>query len=161
MINSLSLHPFYRETWGSYDPVAIAQLSPLAYDDCYQPKYYKAPDDDQEIIAAGGYLKYGLEITPGSIIWGIYHTPPAGFSAPGFMFKITDMSKTPPYEIFDTPTPDVFVANAGPGFFPWLFSGPYPSTGTGLFNVEFWNNSGGPLRCNLILCVCEVITCKY
>lgn len=159
MINSLSLYPFYRETWGYYDPFAIAQLSPLAYDDCYQPKYYKAPDDNQEVIAAGAYLKYGLEITPGSIVWGIYHPAANGVNDPGFVFKITDMETG--IEIWDSPTPDMFVSNSGPGKFPWLLNSPCPVTGAGLFNVEFWNNSGVDLRCNLILCVCEVVTCKY
>lgn len=159
MINSLSMYPFYRETWGYYDPVAIAQLSPLAYDKCYDPKYYKAPDDDQEVLAAGAYLKYGLEITPGSIIWGIYHVAAAGADAPGFVFKVTDMSTG--FELFDVPTPDLFVSNSGPGFFPWLLNGPYPVTGTGLFNIEIWNNSGASLRCNLIFGVCEVVKCEY
>jgi len=159
MINSLSLYPFYRETWGYFDPVAVAQLSPLAYDDCYQPKYYKAPDDDQEIIPTGGYLQYGLEITPGSLIWGVYHVAANGTDSPGFVFKCTDMSLG--IEMFDVPAPDLFVSNNGPGQFPWLLNGPYPVVGTGLFNVEFWNNSGGPLRCNIIFGVAEVVTCKY
>ena len=158
MINPLSLYPFYRETWGYFDPIAIAQLSPLAYDPCYLPRYYKAPDDDEEILAAGAYLKYGLEITPGSLIWGIYHIPPAGVDAPGFQFKVTDMNLG--IELWDVPTPDLFVSNNGPGYFPWLLNGPYPVVGTGLFNVEFWNNSGGPLRVNLVLGVAEVNRCK-
>jgi hypothetical protein len=172
MINSLSLNPFYRETWGAFDPLAIAQLSPLAYDPCYQPKYYKAPDDDQEMLPAGGYLKYGLEITPGGLIWGIYHVPPAGINAPGFVFKITDMSLG--IELFDVPIPDLFVSNAGsipnvaqgfmplgfpPAAFPWLLNAPYPVVGSGLFNVEFWNNSGAQIRVNMVLGVCEVNLC--
>jgi hypothetical protein len=159
MINSLSLYPFYRETWGAFDPVAVAQLSPLAYDPCYNPKYYKAPDDDEEVMANGAYLKFGMEITPGSLIWGIYHIPPAGYDAPGFQFKITDMSLG--VKVFDVPTPDLFVSNNVPGAFPWLLNSPYPVVGTGLFNFEFWNNSGGQLRVNLVLGVCEVNTCKY
>lgn len=159
MINSLSLFPFYRETWGYFDPPAIAQLSPLAYDDCYEPKYYKAPDDNNEILAANGYLKYGLEITPGSLIWGIYHIPPNGYDSPGFVFKVTDMSLG--IEIWDSPTPDMFVGNIGPGFFPWLMNAPYPVVGTGLFNVEFWNNTTAPIRINLVFGVCEVPQCRY
>lgn len=160
MINPLSLYPFWRDTWGYYDPVAVAQLAPLAYDDCYQPKYYKAPDDADEVMASGAYLKFGLEITPGSIIWGIFHRPATGgFDVPGFVFKVTDMSLG--IEIWDTPHPDIFVSNNGPGFFPWLLNAPYPVVGSGLFNVEFWNNSGGALRVNLIFGVCEVVTCKY
>lgn len=159
MRNPLTNYPFYRETWGYFDPVAMAQLSPLANDDCYQPKFYKAPDDDQEFIATGKYLKYGLEITPGSIIWGAFHVAANGAAAPGFVFKMTDMSLG--IELWDKPTPDLFFSNAGPGFFPWLLNAPYPVVGTGLFNCEFWNNSGGPLRCNMIFGVCEVVTCKY
>jgi len=163
MLNPLSLWPWYRDTWGYYDPIAVAQLSPLADDPCYAPKYYKAPDDDQEILAAtgpGAYLKYGLEITPGSLVWGIYHTPATGgFDVPGFVWKMTDMSTGIP--IFDNPQPDIFFANNGPGFFPWLLNSPYPVVGSGLFNVEFWNNSGGALRCNMILGVAEVVKCEY
>ncbi len=160
MINSLSLYPFWRDTWGSFNPVALAQLAPLAYDACYVPKLYKAPDDDQEIIPQGGYLKYGLEITPGSLIWGILHPPATGsFDVPGFVFKVTDMSLG--IELWDIPSPDIFVSNNGPGIFPWLLNSPYPVVGTGLFNVEFWNNSGDSLRCNLVFGVCEVNQCEY
>jgi hypothetical protein len=163
MVNPLSVQPFYRETWGYYDPIAIAQLSPLAYDTCYEPKYYKAPDDDAEILAATGskaYLQFGLVITPGSIIWGIFHKPAAdGFDTPGFSFKMTDMSLQ--HEIWDTPQPDGFFCNNEPGEFPWLFPSPYPVVGSGLFKCEFWNNSGSPLRCNMIFGVCEVVKCKY
>jgi hypothetical protein len=167
MLNSLSLDPFYRETWGSFNPLAIAQLSPMAYDDCYDPKYYKAPDDDQELMGGTdvngnpipNYLKYGLEITPGSIIWGIYHQPANGTDDPGFVFKITDMSLG--VEIFSSPTPDLFVTDNEPGFRPWFFNAPYPVVGSGLFNVEFWNQSGGQLRVNLVFGVCEVRQCAY
>lgn len=174
MLNSLSLYPFWRDTWGSFDPLAQAQLQPLAYDDCYQPKWYKAPDDADEILKAGAYLEFGLEITPGSIITHICHPPAIGnFNNPGFAFKITDMSMG--IEVWDVPTPDMFVSNGGnipgdlwgasadfiPGPFPWLFSGPYPVVGSGLFKVEFWNNSGAALRCNLIFGVQEVNQCKY
>lgn len=160
MIDSLTLYPFWRDTWGSFDPVAHAQLAPLAYDECYAPKFYKAPDDDQEILQPGGYLKYGLEITPGSIIWGIYHAPASGnFNTQGFNFKITDMSLG--IELFSVPVPDLFVANPAPGKFPWLFNSPHPVTGSGLFNVEFWNNTANALRCNLVLAVCEVMQCAY
>jgi hypothetical protein len=169
VINPFSLYPFYRETWGYYDPPAIAQLAPLAYDDCYDPKYYKAPDDDQEVMVLGvngNYLEYGLEITPGSIITHIYHRPATGgFDVPGFVFSMTDMSqKDPrtgnPIKLFDQ-TPDIFVSNNGPGFFPWLLNKPYPVVGSGLFKIQFWNNSGGDLRVNMVFGVQEVRVCKY
>jgi len=159
MINSLQLWPFYRETWGYFDPPAIAQLAPAAVDDCYQPKYYKLPDDDQDLLEAGAYLKYGLSITPGSLIWGIYHKAPNGQTAAGFVFKITDLDLG--IEVFDSPTPDMFVSNDQPSNYPWLLNAPYPVVGTGVFNVELWNVSGAQLRCNLVIGVLEVQKCKY
>ena len=159
MINSLSLYPFLRPTWGYFDPLALAQIEPFAYEDCYLPRYYIAPDNDQEVLAAGAYLQYGLEITAGSIIWGAWHPPATGnFTSPGFVFSITDMSLG--VKVFDGPTPDIFVSQNGPVAFPWLLNCPYPVVGNGLFNVEFWNNSGGSLRCNLVLGVLEVNQCK-
>lgn len=163
MTNPLSLYPFYRDTWGYFDAIAMQQLNPLAHDDCYVTKYYKAPDDPDEVMANGAYLPYGLEITPGSLIWGAFHLPATGgFDVPGFVWKLTDTSLG--IEVIDTPMPDWFFCGAntsGPGFFPWLMPAPYPVVGSGLFKVEFWNNSGDALRVNMILGVAEVAPCKY
>lgn len=161
MVNSLSLYPFYRDTWGGFDAAALQQLNPLAYDPCYVPKYYKAPDDPDEVLAAGAYLKFGLEISPGSLIWGAFHLPATGgFDVPGFVWKMTDLNLN--IETMDQPMPDWFFCGAntsGPGFFPWLLNAPYPVVGKGLFDIEFWNNSGGALRCNMIFGVAEVNPC--
>lgn len=160
MINSLSLYPFYRETWGYFDPIAVAQLSPLAYDDCYSTKYYKAPDDDQEVLPVGGYFEYIMEVTPGSLLTHILHRPATGsFDVPGFVFKVTSLDLG--IEMFSDPVSDTFVCNNGPGFMPWLLNSAMPSVGNGLFKVEFWNNSGGPLRCNMVFGAQEVVMCKY
>jgi len=51
-LSPLSLNQLTRDYWGQYDPAVIGQLAPLANDPCYQIKFYKAPADDQEVIAA-------------------------------------------------------------------------------------------------------------
>ena len=66
-ISPLALDQFTRDTWGSYDAAAIAQLVGLADDQCYQIKFYKAPADDQEVIPAYGYVPYGLESHQGRL----------------------------------------------------------------------------------------------
>lgn len=160
MVNPLNLFPWWRDTWGSFDPVALAQLAPLANDDCYQPHYAKAPDDDGEVLAPGENRKYGLQIIPGSIIWGVYHRPAAGsFDVPGFAFTVRDLSLQ--FDIWDVPTPDIFVCNNQPGAYPWLLTSPYPVVGTGSFDVQIWNNSDSDLRCQLVFGVCQVVRCKY
>ena len=97
-LSPLSLNQLTRDTWGQYDSSAIAQLAPLAGESCYQPKFYKAPADDQEVIAGLGYAAYGLKITPGSIIFGFYLpcVPVPGALAtsapPQFTVQVTDIS---------------------------------------------------------------------
>ena len=44
MITSpLSLDQLTRDIWGAYDPIVIAQLAPLAAENCYQPRFTKVP----------------------------------------------------------------------------------------------------------------------
>ncbi len=61
-VSPLSLNQLTRDYWGQYDPAVIAQLAQLAADPCYQIKFYKAPADDQEVVAAFGYVTYGMRI---------------------------------------------------------------------------------------------------
>ena len=163
MITPLSLYPFLRDTWGSFDPLAIAQLAALSNDPCYQPKYYGIPDNNKEVIPANGNINYGLQITPGSLIWGVLHNQAVGNNDnPGFVFNLKDIDMD--LMIWEGAIPDAFVAGTnltGPGFFPWLLTSPYPVVGRGLFSVNIYNNSGAPLRCNLTLGVLEVVKCPY
>jgi hypothetical protein len=172
-ISPLSLDALTRDTWGSFDASAIAQLAPLADDPCFQLKFYKAPADDQESMAANAFAAYGLRITPGSIIFGFYL--PCVVNAgdlvasvpPAFLVQITDVSMD--HKWFDDPVASLFLANLKPTFqasydfgslnagsFPNLLSAPYPVTGSGLFMVEIQETSGVAQRIELVFGVLEV-----
>jgi hypothetical protein len=169
-ISPLQLNQLSRDYWGWYDPPAIAQLAELATSPCYQPKFYKAPDTTQEVIAANGYLDYGLKITPGSLIVGVYLPARASTGLPPqFSVMIRDVSLK--LDWFDQPAPSVFLANYLPtylsaapvpsagqfGSFPSLLSSPWPVVGSGLFNIEFWETSGAQQRIELVFGVLEVM----
>jgi len=176
-LSPLSLAQLVRDTWGMFDPAAIAQLAPLAADPCYQLKFYKAPSDDLEVFAADGFIAYGLRITPGSIIFGFYlpvvvdPDNPTNFTgwntSAKFTVQIRDVSLN--YEWFDSPLSSLFLANARPryqvgqfpsslltGSFPNLLTNPYPVTGSGLFMVEIQSQSADTQRIEVVLGVLEV-----
>jgi len=169
-LSPLSLNQLTRDTWGQYDASAIAQLAQLADDDCYSIKFYKAPADDDEVMAANSYVAYGMKITPGSIIFGFYLpcTPVpgdlTGSVPPAFLVQITDTSLE--HKLFDDPVASLFLSNYKPvfqsvteveqGSEPNLICDPYPVVGNGLFSVEIWETSGEEQRIELVFGVLEV-----
>ena len=166
MISPLSLDQLTRGTWGSYDAVAIAQIAGMASDPCYQPKWYKAPDPESEVMAANDYLAYGLKLTPGSLITSIYlPADPVSLMPPLFNLQVTDSALD--RKFWDSAIPSFFVGNYKAtcfdtllpriGSFPNLLNCPYPVVGDGLFLVELWETSGGAQRIELVFGVLEVV----
>lgn len=169
-ISPLSLNQLTRDYWGQYDCAAIAQLAPLADDPCYTIKFYKAPADDQEVIAGYGYVPYGMRVSPGSIIFGFYlpcvanATTPTSSVPAAFNVQITDVSLD--HRWFDDPVSSTFLANFKPeyqsgvalqtGSFPNLLCAPYPVTGSGLYMVEIQSTSASQQRIELVFGVLEV-----
>lgn len=168
-ISPLSLNQLTRDYWGQYDPAVIAQLAQLANDPCYQIKFYKAPADDQEVIAAFGYVTYGMRITPGSLIFG-YYLPmvvnvenPTLSAPPQFTVQITDVSME--HKFWDEPVASLFLSNFKPtyqsgvttnmGSFPNLMCAPHPVVGSGQFDIEIQETSGAEQRIELVLGVLE------
>lgn len=176
MINTLKLDPFTRSVWGEYDAVAIAQIEPLMHDPCYRPRLYVTPDSTSNNlfssppgVAASGYVEYGLQVQPGSIIVGnfLYSAawqwftdgdgPVVTFNPFQFLWRMTDVSFS--HKLWDDPVPAWFFANAKSDFMN--FWQPYPVTGNGLFNCEFWNqatdDTNTPIAqiIQVILCVVE------
>ena len=49
-ISPLELDPLTRSYWGQWDAYSIGQLAPLAKNQCYKPKFYKAPASQDELI---------------------------------------------------------------------------------------------------------------
>ena len=159
-ISILSLDQLTRDYWGSFDPAVIAQLAPLANEECYQPKIYKAPSEAEELMADKAYVAYGLKIQPGSIIWGVFLD-----TSQTFAVQITD--QTLKHELFSEPVSSIFLSNNHPvAFSPSqnIFSNaanfldaPHPVTGDGLFLVQIWNDSGSTERIQVVLGCLEPI----
>jgi hypothetical protein len=163
MISTFSLHPTFRDYWGNYDAFAVDELLPVLHDPCYQPKFYKSPETNKEIIPAKGYLPSILQITPGSLIIGYWHNLTTGVGGAtglgagvGFLVQITDVSLC--HKLQSDPVPDYMLGNYNGGF-PNLLCAPYPVVGSGQFKVEIWNTTASALRCEIVLGVLEVCPC--
>lgn len=169
-ISPLSLDQLTRDVWGSYDAYAIAHLAPLAQEACYQPKFYKAPLSSEEVLPAFGFVQQGLQITPGSILYGFYlPSDPPNFQPPQWNLQIKNQDTG--VELWDVPIPSFFIANfrvtyqsalAFPatgqtGSAPNLLCSPYPITGSGLLLVSIWETSGAQQRIELVLGVLELV----
>ena len=171
-ISPLQLDCLTRDYWGHYDPWVISQLAPLAENTCYQPKFYKAPSSDMEIVPAYGQVEYGLKITPGSLIYGIQLpgllTGQTTYAPPQWNVQVIDTSLE--HKWWDEAVPSFFLGNFKPtalvanplladgavGSFPSLFSAVYPVTGDGLFMVQIWETSGAQQRIEMVFAVLEV-----
>jgi hypothetical protein len=164
-ISPLSLNQITRDYFSQYDAAAIAQYAPLANDPCYQPKFYVAPDTNSQVMQPGQYVPYGMQITPGSLIYGFYLPAQFATSEPAqYLVQITDASLQ--HDWYDEPIPSFFLGNYKPtclsnvkaqlSSFPNLLCAPYPVVGSGLFLVKFWN---GPVaqRIQLVFGVLEAV----
>ena len=180
--SGFSLNQLTRDYWGSFDGLAIAQSAVSESDDaCYTPKFYKAPDDGQDLVPGFGFVVCGLKITPGSRILGFcLPCAAAGGSVVGlgtgpdaaFTVQITDQSVKVggrPHQWFSDPLASLFLANYKPTFqnsapnilvgsSPHFLKVPYPVVGSGLFDVEIQSASTDPQRIQLVFIVDEV--CK-
>lgn len=171
-VGPLSLNQLTRDYWGSYDAVTIAQLARAAVNPCYRQKFYKAPGDNQEVLGPGGFVSYGLKITPGSIIYGFYYNL-FTLALGRWTVQITDVSLG--NKFWDNPISSDFLLNLKPTLqsdsadysiptapitpyasFPNLLSAPYPVVGQGLFQVEIQEIQNTTQRVQLVLGVLEV-----
>lgn len=169
-ISPLSLDSLTRDYWGAFDAAAIAQLAPLAENTCYEPKLYRAPALSNEVLVANGYASYGLKITPGAIIYGIFLGPGPFLSQvpPSFNVQIRDESLR--HDWFDQAVPAYFLGNAKPTYYsasqpivgvaPNFLVAPYPVVGNGLFLVQIWETGGFQQRIELVFGVLEPMRCN-
>ena len=169
-ISPLSIDALTRDYWGHYDAYAIAQLAPLEYESCFQPKIYKAPAQANELIPGKGYAAYGLSITPGSLIYGFYLPGQLSSNAPP-QWNVNIKDESLNRYFWDDPIPSVLIGNFKPtylgqlaypaagyvGAFPNLLNCPYPVVGKGTFFVELWNPTASQQRVELVLGVLENI----
>jgi hypothetical protein len=136
MVTPLQLDSYTRDLWMEYDSLAIAQVSPLAYDPCYKPKLIICLDTQSQTVPANGYAQAGIKIRPGSIIYG-FHFGSQYAGTPQFNFQMTDVELS--HQLFSEPVSQSFLANQKGVDYPNLFTSPYPVCGKGRFLFEVWN----------------------
>lgn len=156
MITPLQIDPYTRDLWQECDALALAQLAPLAYDDCYRPRMYLGLDSiAQEIpaLSAGGYSSFGLHIQPGSLIYGLVVGSDYGPQAQ-WSIQVTDYAMG--LMFWSDPISAAFLAQPKPGNYPNLLKHPRPVVGDGLFRVEVWNQLSAAQTVTPVFCVLEV-----
>lgn len=168
-LSPLQIDALTRDYYGHYDAWVISQLAPLAQQSCYQPKFYKAPASSDELLAPGAVANFGMQVTPGGIMYGFYLPALVATGAPlPFSVQITDTSLR--HKWFDEVVPSIFLANFAPTGLsanPLLANGaifsraslinaPYPVVGSGLFKIDIWNTDTVAARIELIFGVLEV-----
>jgi hypothetical protein len=154
VVNSFDLDPFTRSLWGEFDAYAIAQLDRLAYDTCYKPKVYVAPDSLANQIPANQYAQYGLQITAGAIIFGTLATMNSEIisSPSSYLVQITDQCLKKDW--YSAPVPAWFLSNRK-NFMPNFLVAPYPVVGSGLFTAQFWNQQSETTLIQLLIYTLE------
>ena len=164
MITDLQQDAWTRDWWSDFDAAAIAQLTPLWMANCYKPKFYKAPDSDQELMNNGTYAEFGFTITPGSLLCGFYASyvnNQAQSEYTNYLLQIRDLSLG--HDLFSQPVPGVMVQNQQKtATYPNLLPSPYPIVGDGNFLIQIWNeitNNGSQetTRIQVIFAVAEYI----
>jgi hypothetical protein len=152
MVTPLQIDSYTRDLWGEFDPLAIAELSPVAYDSCYRPKIIVGLDSEAQSVPANGYAEAVIKLLPGSLVVGFLfgnkYTNEYGYQ---FNIQITDLELD--HEFFSEPVSQSFLANqqgmATLGVdnvnYPNLLSSPYPVTGKGRFLFQIWNQTDSVL----------------
>lgn len=154
MVTPLQIDAYTRDQWQEFDALAIAQIAPLAYSDCYRPRLYIGLDKAEWLVDGAGAPQFGMHIQPGSLICGVYVG--ANFTAsPSWMMQVTDESMG--LDFFSDPISQAFLSNQKGRNYPYLFSAPRPVVGDGLFTVSLWNQLNTPQLIVPVFGVLEVI----
>ena len=168
MLGPLWLDPLIRATWGNYNPLVLSQLDPLAFEDCYKPKIYRVPSPQTEVFAPGQYVEFGLQVTPGDLLYGFLVPPdPVTGLPPQFVFQLEDLSTG--HKFFDEPVPAVLISNYHPvvldsrvvsmSAFWNLLDSAYPVVGSGLFRATIQSTAAAVQRIEVLIGALEVTEC--
>lgn len=136
MVTPLQLDSYTRDQWQEFDALAIAQIAPLAYDDCYRPKIYVGLDSGSQNVLQSAYASFGMHIQPGSLVYGFGMGSQYG-STPQWSVQVSDEATGIPF--FSDPVSQAFLSNSKGQNYPYLLRAPRPVVGDGLFLVEVWN----------------------
>jgi hypothetical protein len=158
--------------WGQYNPLVLSQLDSLVNEDCYKPKIYRVPDPQSEVIAAGAYVEFGLEVQAGDLIYGLLIPPdPVTGLPPAFTFQLADLSTG--HSLWDEPIPSVLISNYHPvvldsliaqmSCFWNLLNAVYPVVGSGLFRAQIQSTDAigsAAQRIEVLIGALEVSACN-
>jgi hypothetical protein len=158
--------------WGQYNPLVLSQLDALVNEDCYKPKIYRVPDPQSEVVAAGDYVEFGLEVTPGDLLYGLLVPPdPLTGLAPPFTFQLEDLSTG--HSFYDEPIPSILISNyhavvldsllTQMSVFWNLLNAVYPVVGSGLFRAQIQSTAAigsAAQRIEILIGALEVSECR-
>jgi hypothetical protein len=147
----------------------LAQLDSLVDEDCYKPKVYRVPDPQNEVIQPGGYVEFGLQVTPGDILYG-FLVPPDPITGVPFSFTFFLEDLTTGHQFFDEPIPSVLLSNYHPvvldsaltqmSCFWWLLNSVYPVVGSGAFRALIQSTDTEARRIEVLIGALEVSECR-
>ncbi len=146
----------YMDVWGEFLPFALRSWEPLLEAGCFTPRWYQLPINSLEIMTAGEYNSWSLQLPPHSFILELMHQnlPSGGcvgdFTAGRFSVQITDGQLD--HLWFSQPLPDIlFYKQQETGRNGHVLPKPYPVIGPGNFKFERWCTETG--RCELVMAV--------
>jgi hypothetical protein len=148
-LTPLQLRASWRDDVACAEPHSMRRYSAVFDSKCWVTRFYHAPENQFDVLAAEATIEHQMSIPQGSVIYGIHHQPEPGNTLP-FRFQLIDTSLN--HDVFNGFVPDCYVFGA-----PWLFPVPYPVVGTGQFTVRLFNPStSDAVRATLIFGVAEL-----
>ena len=149
MVSPLQIDSYTRDLWGEFDPLAIAEISPLAYDPCLRPKIIVCLDPTSQQVPALGYAQTVIRIRPESYILGFLCGSSYG-GTPLYTFQAKDLELN--RTLFAQPISQSLLVNTLGVNYPNLLNEPYPVVGKGRWLFEVWNQQDtAALICPLLL----------
>jgi hypothetical protein len=146
-----------------YTAMALAQMETLRRANLYRARWYVAPADIQQTIAAYDTNEMQIVVTPGSWLWGLsyneYDDAYAITAGNNSLIQITDSCTGVPlfheYASGRGNTGYRNVTDYRAGVMPTLLTEPRCVVEPGLVNVEVANRSNAAIRAQLVLFFAE------
>ena len=150
MVTPLQIDSYTRDLWGEYDPLSIAEISPLAYDPCLKPRIIPCLDPQSQYVAALDHAQAVIRIAPESYILGFLCG--SAYTSLLYLFQMKDLELN--RTIFSEPVSQAMLVNTKGVNYPNLLNEPYPVVGQGRFLFEVWNQQNSTaLICPLLYCL--------
>ena len=160
--SSLALDSCWRDYYAMWNALIEPLLAPLEESACHVCRYVEIPDVQNQTIPAGGKIRYGFRLVPGSLIYGFWVIGEGTLttnSGNPFTIQLRDIDLE--HDFFQAPTQTDFLITVGAqvGEFPslTLLPCPHPCVGDAQFTLDVWGTPGDQFV--MILAVAEVTDC--